>query len=251
MVHLLAFERLAGVDHSTVDYAPVDWLARSEKFSQVDNDPGVAELAAELLTAPSPVLDVTFASGGQLVRGAAAAAASIYAGKPARRIDGNDKVVDRSVEALRGAGLTVQEARTLIHAWAIRDEQAAVVLVDLDAPGASDAEHELRCRYGVVHSEVDYLTLADSRALGASRSGSIRVFCVKVGPTSLPSVVVRHCAAVLMHREGVDAAHALTILWRRNRTVSSSRSHDRRLRRLRRLRRQMLANQLRDRAFGR
>jgi hypothetical protein len=110
LVHLLAFEQLAGAAQPTVEFASIDWLARSEQFSRLDNDRGVAELAAELLTSPEPELHVTFASGGQLVRGAGAAAASIYSGKPAIRVDGNDQVIDRSSEALRDAGLTTTKS---------------------------------------------------------------------------------------------------------------------------------------------
>jgi len=248
LVHLLAFEQLAGVAQPTVEFASIDWLARSEEFSRLDNDRGVAELASELLTSPVPELRVTFASGGQLVRGAAAAAASIYSGKPATRVDGNDKVIDRSAEALKDAGLATGEVRTLIHAWAARDPQAAVLFIDMDVPGAADATHELSCRYAVVHSEIDYLTPADTGSLGASSGGSVRVMCLRVDPTSFQGVLERRGATMSLLREGVLAARTLAVLWNPDRVVSSSSSHDRLLRQLR-LR--MFADQVRDRVFGR
>lgn len=89
-------------------------------------------------------------SGGQLVRGATAAAASLYSGREARRIDSTEKVLDRSYEALLANGWSRPDVRGVLTGWLRVAHSVAVVLVDLDAGGAADLIHELRCRYSVM-----------------------------------------------------------------------------------------------------
>ena len=247
LVHLLALERLAGANGPSVEPA-VDWVQRSDAFAMADNEPTMASFAAELLTSPAPELAVTFASGGQLVRGAGAAAASLYSDQQAVRIDGSDKVVDRSLAGLGEAGWTTSECQSLLHAWALRDAAATVVLVDLDSPAAADAEHELRCRFASIHNEIEHLSRLDADVLGATASGSTRLMCLRSGPAAVAAVAERHDGAIAFVAHRSEAAVALASLWAEDRVMSSSPAHDQRLRRMRR---DALTAQFLERALGR
>lgn len=247
LVHLLALEQLAGVDGPAVEPA-VDWVQRSDAFAASDNEPTMASFAAELLTSPAPELAVTFASGGQLVRGAGAAAASLYSDQPAVRIDGSDKVVDRSLAGLSEAGWTTSECQSLLHAWALRDAAATLVLVDLDSPAAADAEHELRCRFTAIHTEIEHLSLLDADVLGATASGSTRMMCLRSDAQGVSAVAERHAGAIAFVAHRREAAIALASLWADDRAKSSSPAHDQRLRRMRR---DALTAQFLERTLGR
>ena len=247
LVHLLALEQLAGVDGPAVEPV-IDWVDRSDAFAAIDHEPTMSSYAAELLTSPTPELAVTFASGGQLVRGAGAAAASLYSGTPATRIDGSDKVVDRSIAGLTEAGWTTSQCQSLLHAWALRDAASTVVLIDLDSPAADDAEHELRCRFTSIHTELDHLSLLDAEVLGASASGSTRLMCLRSDHRGISAVAERHGGAIVFVAHRREAAIALASLWADDRATSSSAAHDQRLRRMRR---QALTAQLLERTLGR
>jgi len=208
LVHLLALERLAGVDGPSVESA-VDWVQRSDVFARSDNEPTMASFAAELLTSPAPELAVTFASGGQLVRGAGAAAASLYSGQPAVRIDGSDKVVDRSLDGLSNAGWTSFECQSLLHAWALRDAASTVVFVDLDSPSAAAAEHELRCRFAAIHTEIEHLSHLDADVLGTTAGGSTRLMCLRSDAQGISAVAERHAGAIAFAAHRREAAIAL------------------------------------------
>ena len=250
LVHLLAFEHLAGAeDDTTVDSSAKDWVLRSDKFAQRDNEPTVATLAAELLTSPAAELNVTFASGGQLVRGASAAAASIYGQHPATRHDGADKVLDRSASGLVEQGWTHDQVHRLLIEWARRDEDANVVLVDLDSDGAEEAIHEFTCRYAVMHDEIDHMSEADTAALGANGSGSTQVLCLRSTGPHFNDVLARHAQSIRSSSVGVASASTiLTTLWGADRSASSSPAH---AQRLRKMRRQDLTAQFLARTLGR
>ncbi len=247
LVHLLALEQLAGVDGPAVEPA-VDWVEYSDAFATTDNEPTMSSYAAELLTSPAPELAVTFASGGQLVRGAGAAAASLYSDQPAVRVDGSDKVLDRSVAGLSEAGWSTSDCQSLLHAWALRDCAATVVLLDLDSPAAADAEHELRCRFTAIHTEIDHLSLLDADVIGASASGSTRLMCLRSDSNGVAAVAERHAGAVVFVARRREAAIALASLWADDRAKSTSPAHEQRLRRMRR---QALTAQLLERTLGR
>lgn len=247
LVHLLALEQLAGVE-APAARSTTDWVSRSDAFASGDNEPTMSSFAAELLTSPTPELTVTFASGGQLVRGAGAAAASLYSGAQATRVDGSDKVLDRSIEGLQEAGWTVAECRELLTAWAQRDKAATVLLLDLDSPAAADAEHELRCRFTLLHSELQHLSLSDAGAINSLSGGSMRLMCVRATSASVTPVIERHGSAVSYVGHGLDATAALKTLWNDARASSTSPGHEQLIRRMRR---QALTSQLLERALGR
>ena len=244
LVHLLAYEQLAGVEPVTASH---DWVAASDEFAARDNEPTVATLAAELMSGSSIELPVTFTSGGQLVRGASAAAVALATGRKATRVDGADKVIDRSVTGLAAAGWQNNKLQALLTEWARRDAAAVVVFVDLDAEGADDALHELTCRYAVVHSELDYLSVDDAKRLDASGHGSTQILCLRSGDT-LDAVLERHAHALHGHIAGSAGAIALATLWRSERSTNVSPAHTQRLRRNKR---RQVKDQLLERALGR
>ncbi len=244
LVHLLAFEQLAGEDSTPSAH---NWVSMSDDFATRDNEPTVATLAAELMTSPEVELAVTFASGGQLVRGASAAAVSIGSARTCVRRDGGDKVIDRSITGLAEAGWTTGQLRDLLVEWAKRDDSAAVVLVNLDVDGADEAIHELTCRFAVMHSELDYVSPDDSERLAATGSGSTQLLCLRASET-LDATIERHSDAIRLCVAGAVGANALATLWRADRPDEVSTEHTQRIRKMRR---KELADQLLERAFGR
>ena len=245
-MHVLAFENLAGDGPVPEDSA--EWVRWSDLFAAQDNEPTVAELAADILTSPDVALNVTFASGGQLVRGASTAAASICSGRDAVRAEGTDKVIDRSVEALRASGWTADQVHQLLVEWARRDGAAQVALIDLDSPDAAEAMHELTCRYECMHSELDFISESDASQLHADTSGSTQVLCVRADGPAVSAVLDRHANAIRATASGPGAASMLATLWSSGRQVSPSAAHSQRVRKMRR---RQAAGQLLDRARGR
>lgn len=243
LVHLLAYEQLAGAE-LVGDY---DWVSASDAFAISDNEPTVATLAAELMTSPNAELEVTFASGGQLVRGASAAAVSIATRHQGVRRDGSDKIIDRSVVGLSATGWPASQLQQLLIEWARRDNAAAVVLVDLDDDGADDAIHELTCRYELMHDELEYLSADDALRLDARGFGSTQVLCIRVGDT-LPTVLERHAGAIRACSAQTAAAIALATLWQSERADEVSSAHSQRVRRIRR---REVTDQLLERVLGR
>lgn len=244
LVHLLAFEQLAGEESTPSAH---NWVSMSDEFATRDNEPTVATLAAELMTSPEADLTVTFASGGQLVRGASAAAVAIGSGRTCVRRDGGDKVIDRSIVGLAEAGWTTEQLRDLLVEWARRDEAAAVVLVNLDADGADEAIHELTCRFAVMHNELDYVSADDAERLAASSSGSTQILCLRAGET-LDATIERHGSAIGVCVPGSVGANALSTLWRSDRPEEVSPEHTQRVRKMRR---REMADQVLERVFGR
>lgn len=250
LVHLLAFEQLAGTSTTGHErtYRGVDWVARSEAFTEADNEVGVASLAAELLTCPECELGVSFASGGQLVRGAAIAAAALYSGRPISRIDAVDKVIDRSYAALMSAGWSTSELSELLAAWCRIEPQAAAILIDLDSPEAASAEHELNCRYPILASSIDHVSADDLSDFMTPASGSVRVIYLQADGVVFAQVLNEYQEAIVLARRGPDAGAVLNALSAPDRLQSTSPDHDRRLRRLRRVERR---NDLLARTLGR
>jgi len=246
LVHLLALERLAGGDQPAD--ADIDWVALSDQFSANDNEPTMASFAAELLTSPAPELNVTFASGGQLVRGAGAAAASLYSGLQATRVEGNDKVLDRSIAGLTEAGWSTEQSRCLLRAWAARDAASTVVILNLESSASDDAEHELRCRFAVLHNEMEHLSPIDASNLEILAGGSSRLICLRGDAEAVAKVAERHDDAFSFVGHRSDSVRALEQLWKQGRARTSSPSHDQRLRRIKR---QALTDQLLERTLGR
>lgn len=232
LVHLLAFEQLAGASNEGHGraYRGVDWVARSEALTVSDHEVGVAALAAELLTDPSFELGVSFASGGQLVRGAAVAAAALYSGRDITRVEATDKVVDRSYDALLREGWTASELAELIAAWTRFEPRAAVVLIDLDSPGAAEVEHELACRYPILASTLDHISRDDLSDFMTAASGSVRVVFLDADGPALAPVLGAHEGSIMMARRGDDAGAVLSALNAPDRLASTSPGHERRLR---------------------
>ncbi len=250
LVHFLAFEQLAGAvsDPQSVGSNPVDWLIRSEAFSSADNEASVPELIAELLTSPTCALEVSFASGGQLVRGAALAAAALYSDREITRVDATDKVVDRSYDVLVAEDWSQPELRALLSTWTTIDPDAAVVLIDLDAEGSAAFEHELQCRYAVMAKTLDFLSHDERIELGATESGSIRAMYLRAGGPVFAQVLDTHREAIALTRRGTAVQATLDALHVEKRQVSTSPAHQQRLRRIRRLDRR---DQFLARALGR
>lgn len=228
LVHLLAFEHLAGAELPAGEAK--DWVRWSDQFATQDNEPTVGTLAAELLTSPEAELAVTFASGGQLVRGASAAAAAISSGRVASRREGDDKVIDRSVPALLAEGWSLDQVHRLLIEWAGRDTAAQVVLVDLESDGAVDVVHELTCRYAIMHQELEFIAASDVGALQAASTGSTQVFCVRATGNSVSAVLERHADAIRATASGPGAASILASLWDSQRVVQPSAEHQKRVR---------------------
>lgn len=247
-VHLLAFEHLAGAEGSSNDSSAIEWVSLSDAFARQDNEPTVATLAAELLTSPSAELNVTFASGGQLVRGASAAAASIYGQRPVIRHEGADKVLDRSAQGLQAKGWSLDQVHRVLIEWARHDKHAEVVLIDLDAKGADEAIHEFSCRYAVMYEDIEHISETDTAALGSVGSGSTQILCLRATGPHFADALARHEQAI--RRTGVDvtAVSALSTLWGVDRVESTSPLH---AQRLRKMRRQELTAQFLERTLGR
>lgn len=247
LVHLLAFEHLAGELPTSSSHAP--WVQLSDELAQGDNEPTMATLAAELIATPTAELRVSFASGGQLVRGATAAAAAIATGHPViRNDDGDNQAIDRSVDAFLSSGWPMARVQLLLLEWARRSTRAGVVLVDLDAAGADDAIHELTCRFPLIHSEIEYLSTDDVAALEAQSHGSTHVLCVTATSPTFEKVVERHAAALRGSAVGPKASTMLESLWEKDRVVEPSQAH---VQRLRRVRRRQRVDQLFARVRGR
>lgn len=250
LVHFLAFEQLAGAvsDTQSVESNPVDWLIRSEAFSFADSEAPVPELVAELLTSPTCAFEVSFASGGQLVRGAALAAAALYSDRGITRIDATDKVVDRSFDALIAEGWSRAELRALLSAWTTIDPDAAVVLIDLDAEGSAALEHELECRYAVMAKTLDFLSDGERVEIGATASGSVRAMYLRASGPIFAQVLNTHREAIVLTRRGAAVQATVDALHGEKRQASTSPAHQQRLRRIRRLDRR---DQFLARALGR
>lgn len=250
LAHLLAFEQLAGVDSTFAggSTGDTDWLARSEEFSSQDNEVGVAELAAELLTSSTCDLRVSFASGGQLVRGATSAAAALYSGAPYTRVEAADKVLDRSYDVLAADGWAPNELCGLLSCWSRIDDDAAVVLVDLDAAGSAELEYELCCRYAVLANTINFLSDAERNQLSAIGSGSVRVMYLRAGGPIFAQVLDSHRTAISLTRRGTSVQTVLDAFYNQERSNSTSAAHQQRLRRIRRVSRR---DQLLARALGR
>jgi len=225
-----------------------DWVTWSDSFAAQDHEPTVATLAAELLTSPGAELEVTFASGGQLARGASAAAAAIYSGLPGVRVEGAPVAIDRSAVALERGGWTTAQIRQLLTEWAHRDDASVVVLVDLEAENADEAIHELSCRYEVMHDELDFVSSTDAHALGVASNGSTQLLCFRSSGGSLNDVLARYDGAIRGTASGSEAATMLANLWRDSRSIETSPSHTQRVRKVRR---RAAADQLLARVLGR
>lgn len=249
-MHFLAFLEVTGPvsDAPPSTGLPIDWLARSEAFSRSDNEASVPEIVAELLTSPSYSLDVSFASGGQLVRGAALAAAALYSNREITRIEATDKVVDRSHEALLAEGWTQAAVHALLSIWTMIDPSAAIVLVDLDAEGAAAFEHELECRYAVMAKTLDFVSDDEREELGATASGSVRAMYLRASGPVFAQVLDTHRDSILLARRGAAVQATVGALHAENRQASTSAAHEHRLRQIRRHDRR---SQLLARAFGR
>lgn len=248
LVHLRAFEELARKGPAAGGVTSDDWLAFSESFSTVDNEIGVVALAAELLTSPDYELEVAFASGGQLVRGATAAAAALHTGRPIVRIDAVPRVLDRSAEALRSTGRSASELFAILETWVRTDPGAAVVLVDLAHDGAADLDYELRCRYPVMSETIDHISRADATELGIATGGSVRIVCIRAGGPTFAQVIEQHRSAIVMARRGLDVTSVLQVVHAPDRVGSTSPSHEQLLRKVRRAERR---ERLLGRALGR
>lgn len=246
LIHFLAFEQLAGSEQTPdLEVASgLDWMARSEELTNGDHEIGVAALAAELLTSPDSALEVGFGSGGQLVRGAAAAAAALYSGRPITRIEVNDRVIDRSLAVLSETASSPSEQRDLLAAWLRIDPSASVVLIDLDAPNPDALAHELECRYPVIWSTIDHVSAALADTLGLGRGGSVRVMCLRADGPTFSQVLDANRPSVVATRSGTDAVRAMMAMLASGRKTSTSPAHAQRLRRQRRaeLRAWLLAN---------
>jgi len=182
------------------------------------------------------------------VRGASAAAGAIYSDREATRRDGTDKVIDRSVAALQDQGWTASQIHRLLIEWACRDDASVAVLIDLEAEGATEAIHELTCRYEAMHQELEFVSLADADELQIDEGGSTQVLCLRASGPSLGDVLARHASAVRCSASGPAAAAMLTTMWNSNRSVESSPTH---AQRIRKMRRRELTDQFLARTLGR
>jgi len=239
LVHLRALEQLRGAPASFDD--GVDWVATSNTLASEDVEPTVAELAAEMATAPGLVQEVVFGNGGRLVAGATGAAVSAFTDRPIRRRDVEIRGLDRSQTALVSAGVTPTELRGAVETWLLRDPRAAFIIVDHEARCADAALAEIERRYEVFHSDFEHLGDHDAAKIGLPTGGSMHLLAVRVSSSTIGAVVDRHGEAIVGSFRGGAAAEVARAVHSPDRDESSSPRHARALRARRRRARQAQA----------
>lgn len=251
IVHLRALVELSDMPWPLTGPGDNDWLARSDRFADIDGEPSVLTMGvdADLDTA---LPKIGFGSGGGLVRGATAAAAGIHSGAELYRTDASGTSPRRAQSEMRAAGYSSDQLRSLARTWLHFDTSSAVVVVRLtDDEAAHAALHELRCRYSEFHTELDHLSSTDLERLGvdtgAAADGSVQVVFVSGLKDSFDDVVSRH-AAIVAHGRGTAALLIASTLFDPDRAQSTSPEHEQRIRKQRR---RDAADQLLERVLGR
>lgn len=261
LVHLLALQQLAGRGQVDIDLTsgaelgqplnPIgqpqrsesavqfftsvqapDWVAHSAEFSLEDKEPTVADRLRSTSAVGSELV-IGFSHGGVMLTGAVDAAVAMHRRTEATRVTTTSRGVDRSISALRNAGWSHGDLRSLLHAWTVADPESAVVILDATHGQFDDASYELRCRFEQMHSEVDFISSPERKELKLSGQGSVQTLFMRGSGNVIADVLESHRDVVLGSFLGDFSVVPLTVLWSPARPAASDALHERRLRQLR------------------